>query len=956
MGLNILKIAIQAAEPQAARRGEMPPAELRFAIELGAAPDLADLRTRLIVLFQSDGFVLESLFALGGSSLDRFVLLRVVGVERTLPADVLFESAYALASALGAVSVEPDVGSGFFEEAPPPDAGPNTEAAEAVRRWCNVDVAAPLDHLWALQRVSAIEAWKADDHQGAGILVAQPDTGVLPNHPELADMLDMTRAFNVLDPGAPPVDPLVSGMANPGHGTGTASCIASRSSGAVTGSAPKAQVVPIRCINDVKVFDASPVARAIDHARTSGCHVITMSLGGVPSRALHEALKAAVKADLIVLAAAGNCVRFVVWPARYNECIAVAGINVDDLPWKGSCRGSAVDISAPAENVWRATPVSGGSPDFGPGQGTSFAVAVTAGVAALWLAHHGRQNLIAKARAKGGTLQQLFLSALGQTARRPANWDPTEFGRGVVDAAALLALNPDQISIVKKESGTAFPSANEIEELVTELGGAPDLPAGFDWARYGLELANVMMEQSRRESRYRSGAGVESGLRPDRPSATLAKELQGARSPALEAVRAAAGTYPPTVHVLPAVAQSDDHATAAALRVLAATVRKDSREAASRLTREAAQSELRQNGKTLVDRVLADLDESGKRSGEEAEAAKTLHGLIDSHGRTAIMTLANKGTVKSLSTVQRVSTEALVKLTGRPALLVKVGDIDYDDSQIGNWQTSLLMLRNQIPELVKSVGRIEVQGEHVGTGFLIADDLVMTNRHVLEEIAAPLPTRVKQKSWVLAKEGVAIDFLREHGSQQTLRFAVTEVLFSGPTPTNDTEYVDFTDLDMAILRIATTNAAGQKPPPKLPCLKGDLSSHGSKDVIVIGYPAAPVTLPIDAEGHVRQDVIDALMRIYRLRYGVKYLSPGEVSSPLGGLASDTEKWVFGHDCTTLGGNSGSCVIRYGPTPAIIGLHFAGEFERSNYAHGLRRIVEKGDIPADLLKDVNWVQE
>ena len=97
---------------------------------------------------------------------------------------------------------------------------------------------------------------------------------------------------------------------------------------------------------------------------------------------------------VVVLAAAGNCAIVVVWPARYDEVIAVAGINVRNEPWRGSCRGGAVDISAPAEFVPRAkrNPADGGGPNVvAGGQGTSFAVAITAGVAALWLGHHGVQ-------------------------------------------------------------------------------------------------------------------------------------------------------------------------------------------------------------------------------------------------------------------------------------------------------------------------------------------------------------------------------------------------------------------------------------------------------------------------------------------------------------------------------------------------------------------------------------
>src|SRR4029078_12879551 len=96
------------------------------------------------------------------------------------------------------------------------------------------------------------------------------------------------------------------------------------------------------------------VAGGIDWAIREGAHVVTMSLGGIPASALHRAISRAVEADMIVLAAAGNCVRLVVWPARYDDSIAVAATNAADQPWPGTCRGKPVDVSAPGQNVYQA--------------------------------------------------------------------------------------------------------------------------------------------------------------------------------------------------------------------------------------------------------------------------------------------------------------------------------------------------------------------------------------------------------------------------------------------------------------------------------------------------------------------------------------------------------------------------------------------------------------------------
>ncbi|MGH8918703.1 MAG: S8 family peptidase, partial [Actinomycetes bacterium] len=320
-----------------------------------------------------------------------------------------------------------------------------------------------------VQQAWAFSEVRQRPDRGAGVIVAQPDTGIT-MHVEL-DGISHAPGFDVLDNDPDPTDPLVAGFGdNPGHGTGTASVVVSLPPGRVTGTAPRAQHMAIRAIESVIRITQVTVASAIDWAVEHGAQVITMSLGGIPSFSLNRALRRAVQADVIVLAAAGNCVGTVVWPARYDECIAVAGVDVRDARWRGSSHGSAVDISAPAENVFRATVPTG----VDQGQGTSFAVALTAGVAALWLAHHGRANLIAAARVRGETVQVMFNRLLRASARRPAGWDSFEMGAGIVDAQALLAADFDlgrDRETVELPADPREAAAATVESLVAELLG-----------------------------------------------------------------------------------------------------------------------------------------------------------------------------------------------------------------------------------------------------------------------------------------------------------------------------------------------------------------------------------------------------------------------------------------------------------------------------------------------------
>jgi hypothetical protein len=81
-------------------------------------------------------------------------------------------------------------------------------------------------------------------------------------------------------------------------------------------------------------------------------------------------------------------------------------------------------------------------PHIAQTRGTSHAVAHLAGAAALWLAYHGRDNLID--HYGRNNLQTAFLEALRTAGhRRPNAWDSTSYGVGIVDAEQLLPAKPD---------------------------------------------------------------------------------------------------------------------------------------------------------------------------------------------------------------------------------------------------------------------------------------------------------------------------------------------------------------------------------------------------------------------------------------------------------------------------------------------------------------------------------
>jgi thermitase len=335
------------------------------------------------------------------------------------------------------------------------------------------DPRAAADPLWSLKQVRAATAWEAvrtatgrpAGEEASGIFIAHPDTGYLP-HAEITTPIAPDLGYDYVDEDDDPTDELLDEdtLDNPTHGTGSGSAIVSPEGCQVanlstcpTGPALGARLVPLRVGRSVVIMDTDRLSRAIldasgddrSHVKTE-TGVMSISMGGLPSWKLWDAVKKAEARGYLIVAAAGNHVRTVVWPARFPSVVAVAATNVGCLPWSGSSAGPAVDVSAPGESVWRASLDDGGADTTGMSKGTTYATATVAGIAALWLARHAGEPDFERLRAEGRT-SQVFHALLAQTAWKPGStgapvrcdpgvsWDSSRYGAGIADAAALLA-------------------------------------------------------------------------------------------------------------------------------------------------------------------------------------------------------------------------------------------------------------------------------------------------------------------------------------------------------------------------------------------------------------------------------------------------------------------------------------------------------------------------------------
>jgi endonuclease G len=250
---------------------------------------------------------------------------------------------------------------------------------------------------------------------------------------------------------------------------------------------------------------------------------------------------------------------------------------------------------------------------------------------------------------------------------------------------------------------------------------------------------------------------------------------------------------------------------------------------------------------------------------------------------------------------QSAGIEAIILPKIRPVLDVVDGDFRTGHPlwlKLNEDQAIRSKLRLAIP----SIGRIELPGNsdypYAGTGFIVGAGLVMTNRHVAEIFASGEGTRS-----VTFRPGhkAGIDFLQEIDRGPGPLFRVKRVVMIHPY------------WDMALLSVE--GIEGVSP---LTLSDRDIAESGMIEVAAIGYPAFDSRNPTDVQND-----------LFRKVFGVKRLQPGTLG---GRVQTDSFGKVVAasvHNCTTLGGNSGSSLIAL-DDGSVVALHFGGRYSKANY--------------------------
>jgi len=218
---------------------------------------------------------------------------------------------------------------------------------------------------------------------------------------------------------------------------------------------------------------------------------------------------------------------------------------------------------------------------------------------------------------------------------------------------------------------------------------------------------------------------------------------------------------------------------------------------------------------------------------------------------------------------------------------------------------------------------------------MLAEGLVATNYHVLEAIA---PRGIRRDGLFEGRlnTGVAVHFGHEVGNTLAQRrFPIRRVVSVGRE--GALKYamgngLNFDGLDLAVLELEPVAGRPFPAPIRIargddPATRGGLASAG-RGVYLVGYP-----------GNEQSTTPDLFATLFAGVKGFKRLAPGRIMTAPGEVENDPRGWIFAHDASTLGGNSGSAVVDFdADDPTVLGLHFAGLHESQNWAHGLERIT------------------
>jgi subtilisin family serine protease len=223
---------------------------------------------------------------------------------------------------------------------------------------------------WHLTKIGAPEAWKFSIGK-SDVIIAVLDSGVDPNHPDLAAKL--LPGYNFYDNNYNTSDVY-------GHGTkvaGVAAAITNNALG-VAGIAWQCSILPVRVTDTDGYTSYSLLSKGLIYAADHGAKTATISFQIYGGKALSSAAKYFMDKGGLVVGAGGNTGQYCN-DTDNPYIISVSATTSTDTITSWSTYGPYIDLAAPGSSIY--TTFKGGG--YGSASGTSFSTPIVAGLAAL---------------------------------------------------------------------------------------------------------------------------------------------------------------------------------------------------------------------------------------------------------------------------------------------------------------------------------------------------------------------------------------------------------------------------------------------------------------------------------------------------------------------------------------------------------------------------------------------
>jgi major intracellular serine protease len=285
---------------------------------------------------------------------------------------------------------------------------------------------------WGLIQHKIPDLWSQT--QGEDITVYILDTGDSCNHIDLENNFVNGRNFTRSASGD-----------KCGHGTACAGVIcAEKNNIGVIGVAPKAKFVMIKVLDDTGSGEERFIASGLKfvYECAKGYHigfpypdVISLSLGSEsPLSGAEKWMKELYALNIPIICAAGNSGKEGVnYPARYKEAIAIGAYDEKGNLARFSTTGNEVAFTGPGVNIYTTWPNS----EYVKISGTSFSCPFVAGIVALMLAKHKKQEL-ETGRNDCKTIEQIKWHLMKHSIDKGDLGRDSKWGYGMIDVEALI--------------------------------------------------------------------------------------------------------------------------------------------------------------------------------------------------------------------------------------------------------------------------------------------------------------------------------------------------------------------------------------------------------------------------------------------------------------------------------------------------------------------------------------